>query len=106
MGAGLRPTPKGVDKPPYPTDDPAASSEEVPEVIGQESAEAIVAVKSAKADGAKGRTEGRGEHQDRSGSKEAERRSRRLPGQESADPGGDPHVTGSHAGESATRIDA
>ncbi len=41
-GAGLRSIPKGVDKPPDPTDDPAASLGVIPGVFGQESAEAIV----------------------------------------------------------------
>ena len=41
-GAGLRPRLKDLDKPPDPTAALAAPSEEIPGVIGQESAEAIV----------------------------------------------------------------
>jgi hypothetical protein len=42
-GAGLRPRLKGLELPPDPTALPTALMEAIPEVIGQKSAEAIVA---------------------------------------------------------------
>jgi hypothetical protein len=43
MGAGLRPRPKDLDWPPDPKAERAAPLGAIPEVIGQKSAEAIVA---------------------------------------------------------------
>jgi len=42
-GAGLRPRLKGLEQPPDPTADLAAFAGAIPQVIGQKSAEAIVA---------------------------------------------------------------
>jgi len=60
-GAGLRPRPKGLDKPPDPTTVPAARSGVIRGVIGQKSAEAIVGGKAAAARTSKGRTRWRKE---------------------------------------------
>jgi len=56
MGAGLRPTPKGVEKPPVPTACGPARRAETPGVRRQKSAEAIVAERRPDRRGAKGRT--------------------------------------------------
>ena len=56
MGAGLRPSPKGMDKLPDPTAASAARCGATRSVIGQKSAEAIVGAGATKARAPKGRT--------------------------------------------------
>jgi hypothetical protein len=60
-GAGLRPSPKGLDKPPDPTAAPAARTGVIRDVIGQKSAEAIVGGTAVAARSPKGRTRWRKE---------------------------------------------
>lgn len=60
-GAGLRPRPKGLEKPPDPTAAPAARCGAIRDVIGQKSAEAIVGVGAPEAKAPKGRTRWRKE---------------------------------------------
>jgi hypothetical protein len=55
-GTGLRPRPKGLDKPPDPTAAPAARAGAIRDVIGQKSAEAIVGVGTGNRRAPKGRT--------------------------------------------------
>ena len=56
MGTGLRPTPKGVEKPPVPTATLPALRAETLAGREQKSAEAIVAARSIVGQAAKGRT--------------------------------------------------
>jgi hypothetical protein len=56
MGAGLRPIPKGVEKPPAPTVNLPALRAETPSGREQKSAEAIVAARLVLGQAAKGRT--------------------------------------------------
>ncbi len=61
MGAGLRPSSKGLDEPPDPTAAWTARAGAIRDVIGQKSAEAIVGVQAVKAPAPKGRTRWRKE---------------------------------------------
>ncbi|CBE67151.1 MAG: hypothetical protein F9K13_00695 [Candidatus Methylomirabilis oxygeniifera] len=60
-GAGLRPSPKGLDTPPDPTAARAARTGVIRDVIGQKSAEAIVGGTAAAVRSPKGRTRWRKE---------------------------------------------
>jgi hypothetical protein len=55
-GAGLRPSPKGLDEPPDPTAALAARPGAIRDVIGQKSAEAIVGAHAKQGNALKGRT--------------------------------------------------